>query len=118
MFKNVCRYLKHIDFLLNYLRVYTKYHCVQLNFSNLYNGIQLQLYLFLKAPINLQHVLITTIFAPSDILQPFVKAFAISHRVKAGEYKVLPDTCIVIGFQCSGKHYFIDNGQSILLGAA
>jgi hypothetical protein len=61
---------------------------------------------------------ITTIFTPPDILQPFVKAFAISHRVKAGDYKLLPDTCIVMGFQCSGNHYFIDNGQSMLLGSA
>jgi hypothetical protein len=61
---------------------------------------------------------ITTTFTPSDALQPFVKTFAIIQRVKAGEYKVFPETCIVMGFQYSGKLCYIDNGQPKLLGSA
>jgi hypothetical protein len=61
---------------------------------------------------------ITTTFTPSNILQPFVKAYVISQRLKAGDYKVLPDTSIVMGFQYSGKLCYIDNGQPKLLGSA
>ncbi len=89
-----------------------------LNHCTLYGGFQVQLLLLFVTPTKLQYVPITTTFTPSNILQPFVKEYVITQRFKAGDYKVLPDTCIAMGFQYSGQHSYIDNGRSILLGSA
>ena len=57
-------------------------------------------------------------FLPADILKPLVKSFAISQEDKAGDFKVLPDTSIIMGFQCSGELSYIDKGESISLTSA
>ena len=41
-------------------------------------------------------------YIPTDILKPFINSFAISINEKAGSYKILPGTSIVMGFQFSG----------------
>jgi AraC-like DNA-binding protein len=42
-------------------------------------------------------------YIPCTVLQPYVKAFAISESAEEKEYKVLPGTGLVIGFQYKGK---------------
>jgi hypothetical protein len=59
-----------------------------------------------------------SIFQPCNALKPFIKSFAIDQRGKASDYRVLPDTSIIIGFQYSGKLSYIDKGKSISLGSA
>jgi AraC-like DNA-binding protein len=43
------------------------------------------------------------IWQPIEILRPYVRHFAISHAEVPGNYTVLPDTALVIGFQFSGR---------------
>lgn len=57
-------------------------------------------------------------YIPADILKPFVKSFAISENGKAGSYKILPDTSIVMGFQYSGKLSYSENGKTTPLNSA
>lgn len=57
-------------------------------------------------------------YLPTDILKPFVKSFAISKNEKAGSYKILPDTSIVMGFQYSGKLAYSENNNVIPLSPA
>jgi AraC-like DNA-binding protein len=57
-------------------------------------------------------------YIPRDILKPFVKLFAISESEKAGSYKILPDTSIVLGFQYSGKLSYSENNNTVPLSAA
>ncbi len=56
-------------------------------------------------------------YIPSDILKPFIKSFAISENEKADSYQVLPDTCIVMGFQYSGKLSYSQEKKSIPLSS-
>ena len=58
------------------------------------------------------------IYLPCERLAPFVKHLAISESGDAGEYKILPDTAIVIGFQYQGRIGFINNDQHQLLANA
>lgn len=58
------------------------------------------------------------IYIPAEILRPFVKSFAISEHEKAGSYKVLPDTSIVMGFQYSGSLSYSEDNRPVLLSIA
>jgi AraC-like DNA-binding protein len=51
----------------------------------------------------------------NDALKPFIKSFAIQEMAEEGEYKVLPDTGVVIGFQYKGGLFRVDDGQSTAL---
>ncbi|MBL7935163.1 MAG: AraC family transcriptional regulator, partial [Bacteroidia bacterium] len=54
-------------------------------------------------------------YIPVDVLKPFVKSFVISKNKKAGSYKVLPGTSIVMGFQYSGKLSYSDEQKNVPL---
>lgn len=42
-------------------------------------------------------------YLPSPVLQPYIKQFVISENTESTEYKVLPGTSMVIGFQYRGS---------------
>lgn len=42
-------------------------------------------------------------YIPCDILKPFVRSFAVQETTTESTYKILPDTCLVIGFQYKGR---------------
>lgn len=48
-------------------------------------------------------------YIPCDLLKPFVKALVIQEITGTSEYKVLPDTGLVIGFQYKGRLSRIQN---------
>jgi AraC-like DNA-binding protein len=54
-------------------------------------------------------------YIPGDILKPFIKSFVIDETDGEREYKVLPDTGIVIGFQYRGGLSFLKDGNEIAL---
>ncbi len=56
-------------------------------------------------------------YIPIDILKPFVKSFAISENERAGSYKILPDTSIVMGFQYSGRLSYSENNKTTPLNS-
>lgn len=57
-------------------------------------------------------------FIPNQLLQPYIKYFAISENETAQEYKVFPVTSLVIGFQYKGKLASIKNNKENKLTAA
>lgn len=57
-------------------------------------------------------------YLPNDILKPFVKSFVISKEEKAGSYKVLPGTSIVMGFQYSGTLSYSEKDKTKSLSSA
>jgi AraC-like DNA-binding protein len=58
------------------------------------------------------------VFFPSDELKKFVKTFSISENDEANDYKILPGTSIVMGFQYSGKLSYKNENEVIPLSAA
>lgn len=42
-------------------------------------------------------------FEPGDLLRPYIRYFVISESEQGGDYKVLPDTSLVMGFQYKGN---------------
>ena len=59
-----------------------------------------------------------TTYIPNPLLQPYVKAFPISESAEEKEYKVLPGTGLVIGFQYKGKLSRIENEKLKPLNSA
>jgi AraC-like DNA-binding protein len=55
------------------------------------------------------------IYIPRDILLPYVKHFAITESAEEGNYKVLPDTGMVMGFQYRGRLFQIKGGRETAL---
>lgn len=49
------------------------------------------------------------VYIPSDILQPYVKSFAIQETWEESSYRILPDTSLVVGFQYKGRLARIEN---------
>jgi AraC-like DNA-binding protein len=50
-----------------------------------------------------------TVYLPCDALKPFIKSFAVSENEYGQEYKIIPDTSIVLGFQYKGKLSYIND---------
>ncbi len=57
-------------------------------------------------------------FIPSEKLQPYIKHFVISENELENEYRVLPSSGLVIGFQYSGRLSTVKDGQSDILNAS
>lgn len=57
-------------------------------------------------------------YIPSDILKPYIRILAISESEVANEYKVLPGTELVIGFQYKGRLYHNDGDKNIPLASS
>ena len=57
-------------------------------------------------------------YIPSDILKPYVKSFAIQETDNETMYKVLPDTCLVMGFQFKGKLSLLNNQEELKLSSS
>lgn len=57
-------------------------------------------------------------YIPCVALQPYLKSLAISELEDEGNYKVLPDTGLVIGFQYKGQLSHIDGKKEIQLSAS
>jgi AraC-like DNA-binding protein len=54
-------------------------------------------------------------YIPCDILKPYIRILAISESELASDYKVLPGTELVIGFQFKGQLSYSDGGKKIPL---
>ncbi len=54
-------------------------------------------------------------FEPCDALKPYIASLAIHESDSESEYKVLPDTGVVIGFQFKGKLSSVENGNKLSL---
>ncbi len=54
-------------------------------------------------------------YIPCDPLKPYIRILAISESESANEYKVLPGTELVIGFQYKGQLSYSDGGKKIPL---
>lgn len=50
-----------------------------------------------------------TTFIPGDMLKPYVRLLAVSEATEETEYKVLPGTSLVMGFQYYGRLVTIEN---------
>lgn len=59
-----------------------------------------------------------TTFIPRDILKPYIRLLAVSESTEETEYKVLPGTSLVMGFQYRGRLSTIENNTSIPLNTA
>lgn len=57
-------------------------------------------------------------YVPCDLLKPLVSSYAIHEHENANEYKVIPGTSVVIGFQFKGKLSLIDDGKAQSLSAS
>lgn len=57
-------------------------------------------------------------FIPNQLLQPYIKYFAISENETAQEYKVFPVPSLVIGFQYKGKLATVKNNKESKLASA
>jgi AraC-like DNA-binding protein len=57
-------------------------------------------------------------FIPANHLQPYIKYFAVSENELENEYKVLPSSGLVIGFQYKGKLVTINNSKESKLTPA
>lgn len=58
------------------------------------------------------------VYIPRDILKPFISSIAIIESDEGAEYRVLPDTGLVMGFQYSGSISSIQpHGHSLLASA-
>lgn len=57
-------------------------------------------------------------FIPNQLLQPYIKYFAISENETAQEYKVFPVPSLVIGFQYKGKLATVKNNKESKLTSA
>lgn len=59
-----------------------------------------------------------TTFIPSDILKPYIRLLVVSESTDETEYKVLPGTSLVMGFQYRGRLSTIENNTSTPLHTA
>ena len=59
-----------------------------------------------------------SIYIPCDPLKPFIKSFAISENELEQQYKVIPGTSIVLGFQYKGKLSYLKNKDEIKLSSS
>ena len=57
-------------------------------------------------------------YIPTDILKSFIRILAISESEVANDYKVLPGTELVIGFQYKGKLSYNDGDRNIPLASS
>jgi len=57
------------------------------------------------------------VYAPCPMLTPYVKHIAVSYSASVQNYRVLPDSALVIGFQFSGKLSFLDDEHEQQLAA-
>lgn len=57
-------------------------------------------------------------YLPRPQLRPYIKRFVISETANAQDYKILPDTSLVMGFQYSGQLAYLDNDTSVTLSTA
>lgn len=57
-------------------------------------------------------------FIPDQLLQPYIKYFAVSENETAQEYKVFPVPSLVIGFQYKGKLATVKNNKESKLTSA
>ena len=57
-------------------------------------------------------------FIPTDILKPYIRILVISESEMAQEYKILPGTEVVIGFQYKGKLSYHDGDKYIPLASS
>lgn len=55
------------------------------------------------------------IYIPTDVLKPFINAFAIQETDAERTYKVFPDTGLVIGFQYKGRLSYFNGEQQMPL---
>lgn len=54
-------------------------------------------------------------FIPCDLLKPFIEGFVIQEAEEEKQYKVLPGTGLVIGFQFKGRLSLIEDNHECLL---
>lgn len=57
------------------------------------------------------------IYVPCDALKPFIKSFAVSENEYEQEYKIIPDTSIVLGFQYKGRLSYINDSKEEVLSS-
>jgi AraC-like DNA-binding protein len=57
-------------------------------------------------------------YIPCDLLKPYIRILAISESEMANDYKVLPGTELVIGFQYKGKLSYSDGDKKIPLASS
>ena len=57
-------------------------------------------------------------YIPCDILKPYIRILAISESEVPSDYKVLPGTELVIGFQYKGQLSYTDGGKKIPLASS
>lgn len=57
----------------------------------------------------LHHRMSFQIYIPRDILKPYIKGIFIIESKEASDYKVIPDTAVVMGFQYSGSLAYHDS---------
>lgn len=50
-------------------------------------------------------------YIPCDALKPFVKNIVVTDAADAADYKVLPDTSVVLGFQYRGRLSYSEDGK-------
>lgn len=55
---------------------------------------------------------------PCEQLAPYVREFVISEQAQAAEYRILPDTAMVLGFQYKGRLSKLSGGGEAPLSAA
>lgn len=58
------------------------------------------------------------IHLPCDALKPYIRHLAISEAEEEGQYKILPDTGVVIGFQYCGRLSYVTAGSETPLSTA
>lgn len=58
------------------------------------------------------------LYIPCEQLRPYIRHFAISEMEEADNYKILPDTGVVIGFQYRGRLSYLSGDKSIPLSTA
>jgi AraC-like DNA-binding protein len=59
--------------------------------------------------------LISQIYTPCELLQPYIHSFVIQEIADECEYKVLPDTGLVIGFQYKGDLFYLHDKNEVPL---
>jgi AraC-like DNA-binding protein len=57
-------------------------------------------------------------YFPTGALRPFIHSYVVSESHGAHTYKVLPETCVVIGFQYKGKLSYFDGDKEVGLSAS
>lgn len=57
-------------------------------------------------------------YFPTDLLKPYIKYFVISENESEREYKILPSSGLVIGFQYKGQLSIINDNTANILNAS